>query len=714
MKVHIVCHKPEGDRILQRLANLLASGTGWSLGPAFDPDADLNYAIPYLEVPNHTSTPVAALFTHREDVQPAKVVRWGRAAEQVGLRITWASQYERELGRYGPTRRILPPLDREHFSPREGGGTLRPTLRAGVSGFTYTAGRKGERLLAAVLETDAARGFEWSAIGRGWSLPTNLLPYGQLPEWYRSLDLYVCPSLIEGIPYGPLEALACGIPIVIPRGVGLLDELPELPGITRYSCGDAQDLERALAEAREGLSKPIDRAALRAATDSYTEEGWITGHLEAFSSLSAQPQSASTEARTTARRGIYVVAYGDPARKCAVRLVESVHHHMPGLPVAVASETPLPAADVKVYHSDADLGGRTAKTKMYDLAPKEWEQVLYLDADTELIGDISFLFDVLSAGFEMVCTKDVGGYDLIHSLWRRDSGELRLGMQALGSDRALQLAGGVTGFRRTPATQRFLAEWYKEWHRLARRDQGAMLRALYKHPVRLLVLGNEWNRFEGICKEQSAGIIHHRGGPARRHLRWSAGRLDDPQAWRRGAQRGRVRPLEGSVPPRHPHAGATAVIAYVGPKELRRVSGRSGQAYAFMPNKPQTISAEDALYFVASNRHVWEVRKIHCPVCLVENVACKGQSLDDHRKVSALMEQPKKMRLPKQSSRRGPTGYIGDVDVYDPNAVVETVPEVEVEVEGSDDAKEAPPAADKQRKRRTPTKRKVKKETVSA
>lgn len=231
-------------------------------------------------------------------------------------------------------------------------------------------------------------------------------------------------------------------------------------------------------------------------------------------------------------RGIYVVAYGDPARRCAERLIESVHRYMPGVPVAVASDSALEAADVSIVHADLDLGGRSVKTLMWDLAPAEWQQVLYLDADTELVADISFLFDALSAGWEMVITKDIDQYDCIHSLWRRDSEEHRLGWDALGSDCALQLAGGVVAFRRTPATRRFLQRWHEEWKVLARRDQGALLRAIYAQPVRMLVLGSEWNSFVGLCNKETACILHHRGGPARRVAGWREGRLDDRHQWR--------------------------------------------------------------------------------------------------------------------------------------------------------------------------------------
>ncbi len=242
-----------------------------------------------------------------------------------------------------------------------------------------------------------------------------------------------------------------------------------------------------------------------------------------------RPPATAAEA---SRRGIYVVAYGEPARRCARTLIASVHKYMPDVPVAVASDIALEEADISIVYADLDLGGRAVKTMMWSTTPSQWRQILYLDADTELVAPVYFLFDALDSGWELVISKDINGYDCIHSLWRRDTEELNLGKDAIGSDCALQLAGGVMAFRRTQPVKRFLEAWHKEWRKLARRDQGALIRAMYAHPVRMLVVGNEWNSFTGLFEGETAGILHHRGGPARRVVGWREGRLDDRRRWR--------------------------------------------------------------------------------------------------------------------------------------------------------------------------------------
>lgn len=670
MKAHIIFRDMPGedDRVLPRMAGLLAAGLGCTIGSTPAPDTQLIYGLPYLDSRGKTipaGAKYAAYFTHREDILPAKVAIWESEAKRADLRIVTAQQYADALSEYGPTKLIRPPLDREHFkiAPRE----QNVRLRAGVSGFTYSGGRKGEELLARAIRTNAGQRFEWTAVGRGWPVETSRLTYGELPDWYASLDIYVCPSLIEGVPYGPLEALACGVPIVIPRGVGLLDELPTMPGIFRYDAGDLHGLADALWLASENIAG-LDREALRAVTEPFTAEAWIDGHREAFAELGIEPSESlkrADEARMS-QRGVYVVAYGDPARDCARKLIDNVHEFMPGVPVAVASDTPLPEADVNVYHFDADAGGRTAKTKMYELAPREWEHVLYLDADIEVAADISFIFEALADGWEMVCTKDIDsvvedgkviGYDEIWSLFRRDEEEHRLGWEALGHDRALQLAGGVIGFRRCEAMHRFLTGWYDEWYRMGRRDQGALIRNYFAQPVKLLVLGNEWNSFTGHFKGESAGVIHHRGGPARRVKRWGAGRMDRPQRPQKSGfnyDRG----VAGVIGERRRNvrlSGRMVSVTYHGASQNRHARGHDRRVYAFRKGVALQVAIEDLDAFV-QDTSIWEV-DMNCPICGATDGGCGGSEAHEI-KVSGFVEGNSKPAMPKQITRRGRAGYI--------------------------------------------------------
>ena len=45
-----------------------------------------------------------------------------------------------------------------------------------------------------------------------------------MPRWYQALDLFVAPQRWEGFGVTPLEAMACGVPVVATT-VGAFDEL---------------------------------------------------------------------------------------------------------------------------------------------------------------------------------------------------------------------------------------------------------------------------------------------------------------------------------------------------------------------------------------------------------------------------------------------------------------------------------------------------------
>lgn len=504
MRIHVVC-RAQRDSILERKARVLAEHTGWTMSKAPDPSADLNYAFPYLELRNDYKGEFAGYFTHREDVIPTKARIWKRQAERAALRITSARQYEADLQQYGPTVRILPPLDRDKFQPGPRIPRSRPT--AGVSGYVYAGGRKGEQLLRDVLQTSAGQGFDWTAAGKGWPVPVTHYTFERLHEFYQSLDVYVCTSLIEGVPYGPIESLACGVPVIIPRGVGLLDDLPEIEGIHRYVKGSREGLAEALRAARDSRPDPDE---LRAATEPFTVEAWVDGHVQAFRDL-LQPEPMRTD------RGVYVVAYGANARTCATRLLASIRRFMPGIPVAVCSESPLPGAD-RWVEGTSELRGRVAKTSIYDWAPSEWRYVLYLDADTELVDDPSHIWGVLESGYELAMHDSSPLNKVRHNRRRGNVEEMRETIALVGSPDAIGVAGGVFAFRRCPNALRLFSTWQREYLRYRNRhDQPSLVRAVYSVPeANVYWLDSAYNRFTKHEKPGDPVIIRHwSGGPAR-------------------------------------------------------------------------------------------------------------------------------------------------------------------------------------------------------
>lgn len=553
-RVNVVCRNFTDDRILPRFARYLRDAQGWTLTRAPEPAAGIVYLMGYFEEQMcrpWPAAPVMCLFTHREEEPPgnAKAKLYDSVAGRVQLRVAMCRLYARGLEAYGPTVQPALPVERDRFTiPGQRG---RGRIVAGFSGYTYSNHRKGEDLVRAVLASKAAQGVEWRASGRGWPVATKCYSWRDMPGFYQGLDVLVCTSRVEGGPMPPLEALSCGVSVVVPAGVGIIDELPDVPGIYRYKRGDAGDLVRALCKAVDSRGD-VDREALRAVTEPFTVQAWCRDNAAAAEMLAGgdnagiQEGSVATATRrrpvrkvkprqqnTGSSRGIYVVAFGNPARTCALRLLNSIKKYMPEIPVCLCAAKKIGPEDVLVVQPDSDVGGRRAKLRAYELSPAEWQSVLYLDADTEVkSGDIRRFFEWVEAGWEFVICKDPHLMDTMHS-FRRKTNEPELVQieKQVKTLHALQINGGVWAFARNERVAAFFRRWLEEWEKYAQRDQGALLRALYTDPLRTLWLGNEWNTFPKYCKGITSAGLYHYPGDARRWKGMIPGRIDSPAAW---------------------------------------------------------------------------------------------------------------------------------------------------------------------------------------
>lgn len=534
--VHIISPDPHGDRILDRLARTLAEGTGWSLSNQPDTTADINYFIIYIDYAQRFSdwrrTTIAAYFSHYEADTPYKRFWWESAAPLVDIKTTMARQYAEMLP--GNVHMVTPPVDIDRFVIDDHRTSPHPLI--GVSGFVDRSGRKGEKLVARLAaEMDGKA--EIVASGDGWPARIINRSLDGLNHFYNSIDAYLCASTVEGVPMPPLEALSCGVPIIIPRGVGMLDDLPDMRGIYRYEAGNYDAMQaatnKALAE-----RKRIKRDALRAVvTETYTPAAWCNSHVAAFDATSdapAQPITPRIESDRHGKRGVYYVAYGGPARECAKGAIASFKANFYDIPVALVSDTPLDAGeDIFIQHPDEDIGGRSAKVKIYDLAPADWQYIVYLDADTEITQGNPFLWQILEAGWDMCICKNPGRFHIAREMKRSDNGdECDATFRQIGTDEVIQLNGGVFGFQRNDRTRAFFDAWHNEWRKWGKRDQAALLRALWANPMKMFVLGNEWNTITRYDSEKIAAWLLHWPMTARRWRGVVHYRLDDPQAWK--------------------------------------------------------------------------------------------------------------------------------------------------------------------------------------
>ncbi len=113
--------------------------------------------------------------------------------------------------------------------------------RPGVSALVMgRATEEHEGFLAGLKEKAAAAG-----LGARILFPPEVPVHG-MADWYRALDLYVAPQRWEGFGLTPIEAMACGVPVVATR-VGAFEEIvtPETGALV--PSGDVAALAAAIA-----------------------------------------------------------------------------------------------------------------------------------------------------------------------------------------------------------------------------------------------------------------------------------------------------------------------------------------------------------------------------------------------------------------------------------------------------------------------------------
>lgn len=201
-------------------------------------------------------------------------------------------------------------------------------------------------------------------------------------------------------------------------------------------------------------------------------------------------------------RGVIYVAFGPAAEREAKGSIASLRkfHQWP---IGLASPCDMNVAGVEhipIPRTCADnaVMARAVKTGLWYVVPSEWEQVLFLDADTRVRGDLSFGFKALSDGWELVIVPSVVSPNEVRPLWHLPERERNCTLESIGNPWPLMLNTGVMFFRRTPRVKQFFLHWRLEWETFRGKDQGALLRALRHYPVALLVLGRPFNGGEVV------------------------------------------------------------------------------------------------------------------------------------------------------------------------------------------------------------------------
>ena len=196
-------------------------------------------------------------------------------------------------------------LDHERFTPgSQSAARAAVCLRNGVGGrfFLYVArlehpAKNHARLIAAFNAFKVATGSPWHLVlaGSDWHGAETIhaliraspferdihrlgfVPSDALPHWYRAADVFVFPSLFEGFGLPPVEAMACGCPVLSSTRGALAETVGEAAG--KLEPDDVAQMQAQLT---------------RAATDDVWREQLRTAGLVRAQSFNWRTNAATT------------------------------------------------------------------------------------------------------------------------------------------------------------------------------------------------------------------------------------------------------------------------------------------------------------------------------------------------------------------------------------------------------------------------------------
>jgi hypothetical protein len=196
------------------------------------------------------------------------------------------------------------------------------------------------------------------------------------------------------------------------------------------------------------------------------------------------------------KRGVVMVVYGEQAEQSARRACEALESVCPDLPVQIERRRGGWVTDT--------AESRYAKVTLFKWSP--FDHTVYLDADTQVYQPIDAGFQMLADGWDIVIVpsqnQDEHGW-----LWHCGEVDKAETLKALDYQ-ALQLQAGVFFVAKNTRTETLFEAWRDEYPLYSFQDQGALLRALYQHPVKVWLLGRPWN---------GGAVIGHHFGAIRRN-----------------------------------------------------------------------------------------------------------------------------------------------------------------------------------------------------
>jgi glycosyltransferase involved in cell wall biosynthesis len=213
-------------------------------------------------------------------------------------------------------------IDTEHFKPMERNEGLAETLginqgkmkeeRSAVIGFAgELREKKGlaalvggyaqlnrQRPTALLIVGDVRAGEDKSAfeelkaaIPNAKIILTGTIPHKDMPAYYALMDIFVHPSLRDGLPNALLEAMACEKAVIATPVGGTLDLLEDGKNGMFVNVNDASALAGTINDLLENSEKrrQLGKSAREAIVSKFTLEKELEANLAVYRKLGASP-----------------------------------------------------------------------------------------------------------------------------------------------------------------------------------------------------------------------------------------------------------------------------------------------------------------------------------------------------------------------------------------------------------------------------------------
>lgn len=116
---------------------------------------------------------------------------------------------------------------------------------------------------------------------------TGHVPHKDLPAYYSLMDVFVNPSLRDGMPNALLEALACGLPVVATPVGGAVDVIKDGKNGVFARVNDADDLAEKILELLDDAEKcgELGKNARESIVDRFTPEKELQANLDVYRTI---------------------------------------------------------------------------------------------------------------------------------------------------------------------------------------------------------------------------------------------------------------------------------------------------------------------------------------------------------------------------------------------------------------------------------------------